>query len=393
MFCPKCGHQVADDAAFCPICGNQLSAPNSQPVYNQPVPIADQQRVYVQRTSAPSLAGIAVVKKLCASPVALVAIIAYTVAAIFSLLASLGGANDISGFLVQVPSMPGVDIDGMIQTMQTSFVVGVIIGILPTALIALGMWLTYASAASKQNSGMSTGGLTLVKTILIIQLVFVCIAIGIVVLAFLVAIAASMGSLYMEPTVGPAGSVGIVAALVLVIAVAFFILLIVYYAKAIKTVNTISMTARTGKLSDNVSMFVAVMAFIAGGISAFAVFNSKTFDVMLSNICSATASISFGVFLCMYRNGMREAMTAGAYTNAPSQPVYAAPTANTYNPQAQDFSAQQSTYYPQSAENDQPTTVLSEEPQQLVTCSSCGQQYGVSQGQVRQCPYCGHLES
>lgn len=387
MFCPNCGYQNADGVAFCQNCGTQLSTVNAQQVYQQPIANpAYQQGAYAQ--SVPISSGLTVLKRICSSPVALVAVIAYTAAALFSFINSINSSSGILGYIYQLASMMDMEemIGDLYYAVRGTSVISAVIGMIPAILIAIGLWMTYTSAANHQDVEMKTGGLTLIKVILIIDLVFICIALAMVEIIALIAVVNLAGSYYGSSMVAPITGVMIGVAIAMA-------LVIMFYAKSVKSINTISMTARTGDPSDKVSTYVAVMAFIMGGFTVLSAFSNFHFLPLLSNLCSATASIAFGIFLFSYRGQMRTAMNSGGYMNIPQQQAYAIPNANAYNPQMQYSSVQQSAYSPQSGGDDHATTILSNEPQQLVTCSNCGKQYSLIQGQIYQCPYCGYRES
>lgn len=383
MFCPNCGYRNTDDVAFCQNCGTQLSSVNTQQVYQQTTANpAYQQGVYTQ--SLPISVGLTVLKKICSSPVALVAVIAYTAAALFSFINSINGSSGILGYIYQFASMMDMEeiIGDLYYAVRSTSIISAVIGMIPTILIAIGLWMTYASAANHQYVGMKTSGLTLIKVILIISLVFICITLAAVEIIALIAVINLADSYYGSSMV--ASLVGVMVGVAIAMA-----LLILFYAKSIKSINTISMTAHTGNPSDKVSAYVAVMAFIMGGFTLLSVFSNFYIFALLSNLCSATSSITFGVFLFSYRGQMRTAMNSSGYMNIPQQPAYAVPNTNAYIPQMQNSFVQQSAYFPQSDGVEQSTTVLSNEPQQLVTCLNCGKQYMVVKGQICQCPYCG----
>jgi hypothetical protein len=76
MFCPKCGNQVADNAAFCPKCGNQMRQGASTQAASPVLPSV--QATPLQNQARPAAAGI--------TPLYIVALVAAVATAIFMLL-------------------------------------------------------------------------------------------------------------------------------------------------------------------------------------------------------------------------------------------------------------------------------------------------------------------
>lgn len=385
MYCTNCGTQNADDASFCRNCGSPLK--KSQTGYQQPYQAPRyRQAPYSQRPA--SSAGTAVLRNVCSSPVALVAIIAYTAAAFFSFLNAVFNSYGILSNFYQIADL--LDMRSFYRTLSGSFVALSIIAMIPTVLIAVGLWLTYTSAASKTSAGVKTIGLTIIKVVLIVNLSIIGGLLAIVEIVEIVALSTVSQVSSYYGYYGSASSVmtGSLVGVMIVIAIALA-LVILFYVKAVKTVNTIRQTAQSGVPSDNVSVFVAVMSFIMGGFTVISIIGSYGALAVFSNLCSATAYITFGVFLLSYRGKMRTAVYGAGYANFRQQPYTSQTPYGTPN----DFTVQD-TNYGQSADAEQETAETGgNAPQQLVTCSRCGGQYNVSQGQDCRCPYCGNVEN
>ncbi len=78
-----------------------------------------------------------------------------------------------------------------------------------------------------------------------------------------------------------------------------------YFVKAVQTINTMKRTVVSGIPSYKVSVFVAVSSIISGGYTAISLPVNTGVMMVLTSLCTAAASITFGVFLFIYRNKMR----------------------------------------------------------------------------------------
>lgn len=240
------------------------------------------------------------IKRVCTSPVALVAIIAYTAAVILRLLDFISGFSSIwsyidgTSFLSDTESLFS-DFYTVIEKMIA--VIG-IIGLVSAILTAVGLWITYSSARNPRMAGMKTTGLTLIKVILVTSLVYISVAVvAIVTILFIAEINLSDRYTDLMMTV-----LGIIVVTAMAISLTLGIL---YYVKAIQTVNRLKNTIVSGIPSDKVSVLVAVSSLIVGGYTV--IFIPKSLGVMavFTNLCSAAAFIAFGIFLFFYRNKMR----------------------------------------------------------------------------------------
>ncbi len=377
MFCSKCGCQNADGSAFCRNCGNQLTAnQTANSSYQQP------ETAYFSNPQGTPYAGFmnslaSVVKKVCASPIALVAIIAYTASILLNLFVTIRGSGGIFAYIYRL-----ADMLGMQDMMWESYEVirgcsntSAVIGMITTILIAVGLWIAYASAVNR-DAPMKTGGLTLIKVILSINLVFICIVLAIIEFSALIAIAGVSNSNYYDDSYVVATLVGIMIGFAIV-----FTLIILFYAKAIKTINAMKFTIRTGNQLGRPSVYVAVMSFIFGISSLISIYSSYGIFPALVNLCSATAYIAFGVFIFYYRSKMPIPVQGVYYQGVPVA-GYQMP------PQPTNYTVPN---YPQNnGVNNQPTTVLPENnTPQLITCPNCNGQYNA---QESSCPYCGYEE-
>lgn len=310
MFCPNCGTKC--ESAFCPNCGTKLdfnvedfaaggdalrdpAAPAEQPTsgcgtagstfsgytpeatqvppqssyyytpaqnYQAPqpapeVPSAGYANPYPAapvRTQAGS--GALAARRVAASPLFLVAVIIHTITAVFGIYNAL-----------TVSYVPGIDSRGAsiaLTVLTISFI----------ALIVVGLWITYGSAKANPDGKMTTAGLTIIKTMLIIFLVLFCILFAIV-LILLLAAGGKIGSILNDLPYGYGSelsyylnrSSGFVAAVIFIL-ITCGVLTIIWFAGALKTISCVKRSIRTDvPTSSGISGFVAVFCFIMALIS------------------------------------------------------------------------------------------------------------------------------
>ena len=327
MFCPKCGNEIQDGMRFCQKCGSPV--PAARPVaagaaHQRPAGAPMQQR--------PSGPVLHTIRKLAASPLYLTGAIAYSCALLFSIAATVSGSNSLTATIMRVLSLMGSmggmgsmemnylnnELMGALSGVQGMFVGTAILGQLPAILIAVGIWITFASAVNKSGAPMSTGGLTIIKVITIINLVVQCLALLVCEIVMLIL----MGALgQYDDAVVP-----IVIVFMVLIAV-IFAFSIVFYAKLSGTISAMQQSIRTETASDRVSSYVAVIAMISGIFSVFSLLGFGGLFLALSSLGSAVAAISFSLFLFRYKKEMRMLMagydprSAGGNTPAEYSPM------------------------------------------------------------------------
>lgn len=313
-YCQNCGKQLDDNASFCIECGGNAM---EQGGYSAPADYSD------VRLLSPNTV-LNTVRECAKSKLFLVAIILYTITIVMSFVTSIYNINntyemmdmytDIMGgnsFSSEIMSSPSYGVGNII---------GVIIGMVPAVLIAIGMWITYASAAG-ENDRMTTAGLTIIKVVAIIYLVLMCIAAVLMVLVLALMLiffeAMDFDELFgiwndygmSSGEAAMAQSIFIVVfAILFIMIIAVLAFSIFYYAKIIKTVNVIKSTVQTGTVTGKISVFVAVMAIIIGGCIGLSGLSSLLlgqFLLAITSILSALVQIFLGVVLFSYRNKIR----------------------------------------------------------------------------------------
>lgn len=360
MVCQNCGAWQPDGSERCQNCGAVL---DGGPALNAGDGTPEGNVKYFQ-------------KKLFASPVVLVATIALTLTCLLK--------------IINVFSIPAaVYLGDAVYAVAIVSVLLVLIAMVPSLLICIGLWITYASAVGKGTS-LKTGGLTTISVSLMIYRVLLYIYLG----CSAVAVIMMMVEGFIVGYGAEKLLIALVALLCAIIIALVIALPLIFYTFASKTVRQMKNTARTGQPSESVSSFVAVMCFITAAISLSSTLFSYLYSRLLTqlafgyldisipinmssvgnviaSVCNSAFCIAVGIFLFQYRGKMKTLMpgySAPAYqpqmnTNAGYQPQY------NYAPQPQ--------FQPQPESQQQSGTV---------PCISCGAQIPLGS---KFCPVCG----
>ena len=388
-FCPKCGNKLDDSAMFCSQCGTSFENPQSGA--SNPQPQGGQQqnqqfRTIQQQVQNPVYGpGIAAQRRVAMSMITLIAIGAYSASILFSFINSIVHGNSIMAYLYDLAYQ--LRINEMVRALNGMTALNVLmafIGLIPALLIALGLWMTYLSLTNKQSIPVKTEGLTIIKVVLMIEMVAMALVlvIGILISGFMFL------GLLIEGEEMAFAFFG--ALFVFAIILAFEIL---YYILAIRTVSTIMTTTKTGVPSDKVSLFIAVCAFITGAYNFIMMFVGFTFLKFLTGLCTTAALIGFGIIILTYRNEMKAAMAPGGYQPQPMQAPFGGQFFN--NIQANVFGQRQNTTA-QNVQNPTPNTQTQAQPQaqaqsqtETVVCPNCGASVTSAAGTKKFCPHCG----
>ncbi len=346
MICKNCGAYVPDNSTFCGNCGQKTDAGVPQYGYAQPP------------YSAPANSLTATQKRLMASPVALVGIIAYTVQLVLSPLAAASASSELLEILDEIEGFETIA-DG-VSRFTANTVATSIVSMIPAIIMAIGMWLVYASAKSKTQPRIKTAGLTMNKVITIINLVCLCIVSAILAVVILLVILGMFSS-------GETGAaVGVF--IIMLFPVAAIVLAVIFIVKCLKTIGAMTEVANTGNSTREISTFVAVIMIVIGAFDAISALTSIThFMTFLDGAAAATSGICFGIFLFKYRNGMRACVNggyapAGQYSGGPApyqppqqpQPYQNQPYQNQPYQQPQPQQPQQYQSQPYQAQPQQP---------------------------------------
>lgn len=276
-----------------------------------------------------------VLKRAAASPLFLIAAIAFSLQILLALVSSVTSVYAVSDVIGSFANFAyAVDLPELGEMYEMyedvfwamgdslaviSFVLAFISSI-PSIIAAIGAWMIFGTGASKNKPTFGTAGLTMIKVINLIALVFACIGYGLFVIIFLIALFAGIA-------VGE-GAVIAVALIMLLIFGGIATLQILYFAKINSSINTVKNIAITGQPDNRISVYVAVWLFIG------AFFN--LFSFTLGGLCAATASALFGAAMLVLRSNMNKLInppTVYAPTYAPDYAQTA--TIPAYNPAPQ----------------------------------------------------------
>ena len=300
MFCSKCGTRNPDNANFCQGCGSPLNNPSQERTenfYQSPPPAANPEpTVYSEPASQSPLGAL---RKVASS-----ALFRFTAFAFCSLILSNILVMFDTSYFWGIYSEIFNNIDPSIVNEASRYlgsfsIVTAIISQFPSILIAIGLWMTYATAASKKDKPFNTAGLTMIKVIYVIELVAVCILLA---LCMVVLLIASITSTSSEDAM-------LAFVSVLVIDVVFAVI-IFWLAMIIKSLNAAKNAANetSGKLK-NASAFVGVLCYIAGVInilSAIYYLTSLSISVFCNCAIGAAVQICFGVLIFRFRGEMKK---------------------------------------------------------------------------------------
>ena len=308
MICSKCSYNYDDESKVCPNCGTQAENAEMPNQSNEQLGASAQGRSgdisTAERNNVLSL-----VKKLCSSPAVLVALISYTAAFVISMYNNLFGGTDTM-------LVTGVSV-------ETARVISILVSVISIAIMIpmlCGMWITYISAANRRSAGMSTAGLSIVKVIQIILLVSICVLVELpVILSLLFSLINAFGGIRVFASL-------VSVLFTILLEAGIFALIILYFTQAVKTINTIRNTILTGRASDDVSTFVAVMGCILSGyvlavtFVTHEVFGSALALSLVSAVLELVSSFAFAVFIFKYKDSMRPLMYQSLGYNGPKSP-------------------------------------------------------------------------
>lgn len=321
MFCPNCGKPCEDGMRFCQHCGAPLQDAGQQqsqaaPAYN-PAPSAGP--VYTQAAAPayaprPAESGVLqTLRRMARSPLYLTCAIGYTCMIVFTLVGSVSG-NSLGGLMSYLSLLASSSYEMNyllgdlydIMPMLTGVSFGsALLSQLPAILVAVGVWMMFASALDNSGAPLKTAGLTMIRIIQIISMVLSCLMF--LVVEVLIIMLMSVVGRYDD------SATGFFIALILIVAVVA-VLDILYFVKLIGTIGKIRQNIWTEKPYGKVSSYVAVLSILGGMASLFSIMAGGVFGA-LASLGGAVAGIGFGIFLFQYRSQMQNLLAQQAMAN------------------------------------------------------------------------------
>lgn len=262
-----------------------------------------------------------VARKAGSSPLFLIATICFTLVQVLGLL-SLFSSGSILNDYANIFEEFQLNTQEILSVFENTVLVSGIVGMIPSILITVGLWITYGSCACRKNS-VNTSGLTMIFVVNLVQLVLSSLLL-LGALALVGVLYAGADSLF-GPDADIMEAVLLVAGLLLLVVFAFLLL---YSIKVCTTISNIRSTLQTGVPNKLASRFVAIMCYISGGLMILSgigdllsagmatldgfyddslpyILPSSLFLSGISSLLTASAQILFGVLIFSYRDKMK----------------------------------------------------------------------------------------
>lgn len=211
-------------------------------------------------------------KETIGSILFLVAVIAFSISIVLSIIAALLPNPFYATIFNQIQQYLPSDFPTEAlnpQISQMGSVIGTIFGSFINILLCIGMWLAYFSAKKGQVPALSTAGYSIVRGVNIYNLVMIIIAgVGVLLIAVLGVSLFSLAAYRSTelPQLSQQGQAGLTAVIVviLIIAALILVLAILYVVKTISSWGVIKTVAEKGyRDKKNISLYVIVFNYIA----------------------------------------------------------------------------------------------------------------------------------
>ncbi len=296
MYCPQCGTQNDNSAAFCGNCGTKLSdynGSNASSSQNAANIVHTNLRVTAQYSDNPLLNEI---KKFIVSPLTLITALAFSLMIIFFISNAEMTGISVMGYIRNVLNV--VDNDALRYV--TAVPIGIyrffaVIIMLPNIIIAIGIWKTIYAASDKKNNSLALSGFRIIKIMNVISIILNSVS-----LLFFFSY-----SIHLFSTVYKANkSLITLVAVICIMIMAIYVMNIILYKKANDIIYCVEYSVYRKIPSHDANIFVAVMAFINCGCYVFlGLFGGNVFDSFYT-WCGVIAYVGFGVLFLRYKNKM-----------------------------------------------------------------------------------------
>lgn len=265
MFCSKCGCENSDSASFCKNCGQPMAGVGG----GQPSEQGYNPNMQYTAQCVNSFAG-AVIKTLSSSVMTALCII-MSISIGWGLLSSMFSSSLLSVILREAFSAENIYFPEELDGIGSIFGIGSLITSLPNIIILVGMWVMRSSAKNAcYNGNMSTGGITAVKVVLTVQLVFQIIATVLCALAggLFALMADEFGSeTYNSTNIDGFDALGYIGAGVFIIIAAVLTVKAVYTSLALSSASNIKRTVVHNTFYKAPSTAYTVISFIFAGFA------------------------------------------------------------------------------------------------------------------------------
>ena len=267
--------------------------------------------MYTQNGQNGQGTAVSIIRTMAVSVLFLIAAIGYSMYVLFELLSGFSGGSGIMDIMNSAMQMSGgySTMDYSAVQALSGFMSGMtmfttVITLLPAMLIMAGIWLAFAAAKRNVLPGLASTGLTMVRIVVIVQLVFACIGLALVeLICILVMVGVNTAASYY----GSGGSAIGIMILIMLLFAAVSAVQITYYLKLSGTIKRMKTALITGQADAKVSLYVEILCYISGALTAFGALGSLvSFSVFgfLADVGLATANICFAMLLRRYRNNM-----------------------------------------------------------------------------------------
>lgn len=299
MYCPQCGTQNDNSAAFCGNCGTKLSDYNGNSVsssQNAANTIHTNFRPTVKYSSDPVLNEM---KKLAVSPLMIITALAFSLMIILYISNAEAVGISVMGYLRGALETAGIyELKSTLSALNAASRLLTTLVMLPQIIIAVGIWMTVYSAFNKTNDTLSISGLKTIRVINVITLILNIVA----------TIAYFCGGMWLLSKINESiGKVPFLIVFVLLIVFAILIFEIFYVKKIIDFIDCIIYSIQR-KIPFVPSRFIGVMMFIGGGayaMLAFMVSGSQNWFGAITYICFGLIIFSYVSKMCYLRDNLK----------------------------------------------------------------------------------------